>query len=317
MGDRPGEASALNNIGWAYQQLGHSDSALAYYFLSLPISREVRYRAGEGLPAASLAWGLWEQADGMGGTLDATDRARIARSGISPLPVTHALAMFDATFAAQEPTPVLTAFDLVGLRAQADSGSLPALFRAMVRVRTGAKAGAAAGPVETLRDRLAGRDDAEQREITLTIVRATIASVLGHASADAIAANRPFQELGFDSLAAVEFRNRLSAVAGRRLPATVVFDYPTAAALAAFLVEEIAADDAAADPVLAEVDRLEAVLAATSSTASHPTVASRLQALVRRLTEDRGSEDGSAQDDLDSASDDEIFGLLDNELGLR
>jgi acyl transferase domain-containing protein len=277
-----------------------------------------QHRAADGLPAASLAWGLWEQEDGMGGTLDAADRARIARSGISPLPVAHALAMFDATFAAPEPTPVLTAFDLAGLRAQADSGGLPALFRGMVRVRAGAKPGAAAGSVQTLRDRLAGHDAAERQEITLDVVRATIAAVLGHASGDAIAANRPFQELGFDSLAAVEFRNRLSAVAGQRLPATVVFDYPTAAALAAFLLEELALDgDGAADPVLAELDRLEAVLAATGSAAAHPTVASRLQALVRRLTEDRGSAEDAAEDDLDSASDDEIFGLLDNELGLR
>jgi pimaricinolide synthase PimS1 len=278
-----------------------------------------RHRAAAGLPAASPAWGLWDQGegDGMGGTLDALDRARIARNGIAPLPADRALELFDSCFAGAEPQPVLTGLDLAGLRAQAEAGTLPALFRGLVRSRALRSSGAGA-QAETLRDKLVGLDEAAAQDLALGLVRSTIASVLGHASPDAIAANRPFQELGFDSLAAVEFRNRLSAAAGARIPATVVFDYPTAAALAAYLVEELGSAGAGGDdPVLAELDRLEAALAATSAAGAHPTVAARLQALLRRLTDVRDATQDDAEDDLDSASDDDLFGLLDNELGLR
>jgi acyl transferase domain-containing protein/acyl carrier protein len=297
-----------------------------------------RHRVAEGLPAASLAWGLWEQEGaataGMGSTLDHASLARIARSGISPLPTAQALELFDATFAGLEPTPVLAALDPAGLRAQAAAHTLPPLFRGLVKTRgagAGRHDGAAAQNSETLRDRLAELlDDAARQDLALGVVRSTIAAVLGHADPAAIAANRSFQDLGFDSLAAVEFRNRLSATAGQRIPATVVFDYPTATALAAYLVEELApaGGGEGPDPVLAELDRLEAALAAVppggAVRRNHQSVAARLQALARRLADEQLEFDGGAglaedvgdpQQDLDAASDDELFGLLDSELG--
>jgi acyl carrier protein len=104
-----------------------------------------------------------------------------------------------------------------------------------------AMAGAGAEPVALgeLITRLAAQPPAEQDRILTDLVRAEVAMVLGHDSADSIGGEQAFQELGFDSLTAVELRNRLSMATGERLPATLIFDYPTPGALARFLKSEL------------------------------------------------------------------------------
>ncbi|MFG2848920.1 type I polyketide synthase, partial [Kitasatospora sp. NPDC048296] len=202
-------------------------------------------RAEQGLPAASFAWGLWDTETGMAGQLSDRDRARLARAGLAPMPVDQGLAALDARLGSTLTTA--SALDTVSLRDQADKGRLPALLSGLVRAprrRADARGGKPAASM-------------------LELVLATAADVLGHRDASAIAAERPFNELGFDSLTAVELRNRLSTATGRRLPATLVFDHPSPAALAAELegaAQAAVTRTAAATTAVAAVDEPIAIV---------------------------------------------------------
>nr|WP_072480212.1 type I polyketide synthase [Amycolatopsis australiensis] len=194
-----------------------------------------RHRHDLGLPAASLAWGLWETGDGMTGALDGTHRRRIGRGGLAGMSAARGLELFDAALATGSPTAVPAALDLAGVRARADS--VPALLRALVPpARRAAGSGAVASGFGA---RLAGLDEPDRRRAVLDLVRAQAAAVLGHPSAAAVEPGRSFTELGFDSLTAVELRNRLTAATGLRLPATLVFDHPSPRALAGFVLAEL------------------------------------------------------------------------------
>jgi hypothetical protein len=144
--------------------------------------------------------------------------------------------------------------DVARLRAQAARNpgeEVPALWRGLIHVRprsaSASIAGAGSDP-ESLRGRLAGLAAVERDRVVVDLVRGHVAAVLGHVSGEAVDPGRAFSEIGFDSLTAVELRNRLQAVTGVRLPATVVFDFPTPLVLAALLGRELAGDRAAAAP---------------------------------------------------------------------
>ncbi|MES4903299.1 SDR family NAD(P)-dependent oxidoreductase, partial [Streptomyces sp. NPDC000395] len=189
-------------------------------------------RRAAGLPAVSLAWGLWEEASGMTGHLDRADRTRMARVGLRPLATGEALALFDNALVDGPPLLLPARIDTNALRAT----TAPPLFQALVRPTTGHRPRPATPDSRSsLRARLAGLDPAARSEILLTLVRGHAATVLGHPSPDAIAPEAAFRDLGFDSLTAVELRNRLKEATGLRLPATLVFDHPTPAALAQHL----------------------------------------------------------------------------------
>ncbi|MGW1998314.1 SDR family NAD(P)-dependent oxidoreductase, partial [Embleya sp. NPDC001921] len=194
-------------------------------------------------PATSLAWGLWTENSAITDTLDATDRSRIRRSGLAPLSTAHGLGLLDRTLLLTQPTVVPVDFDSRALRAQAEAGSTPAVLRGLIRTsgRRTQAAGALGGSANTSTwaERLAGLAAADRTRTLLELVRGQVAGVLGHPSPDTVDAERPFKDLGFDSLTAVELRNRLSAATGLRLTATLVFDHPTPSALAAHLGREL------------------------------------------------------------------------------
>ncbi|MFE5792309.1 SDR family NAD(P)-dependent oxidoreductase [Streptomyces sp. NPDC056503] len=203
----------------------------------------MEHRRAQGLPGLSLAWGLWDGVGGMGGGLDAQDVRRVERSGVRALGEAQGLALFDAALCVDAALLVAVPLDLRVLRGRAE---IPALLRGLVtapRHRTTANAGTSARGGSALEARLSGLSTAEQRLALLDLVSSHAAAVLGHSSAAVIEPGQAFRDLGFDSLTAVEFRNTLMAETGIRLPATLVFDYPTPTALTEYLRSELLGDD--------------------------------------------------------------------------
>ncbi|MCR3754201.1 type I polyketide synthase [Lentzea californiensis] len=197
------------------------------------------HRRANGLPAQSLVWGLWEL--GMGSGLSSAEADRAAGQGFPALAEHEGLALFDAALASDLPLAVTARLDLAALEARSRDSLLPPLFDRLVRTRSRRVAAAASPQAGTK----AGR------KALLGMVRAQVAAVLGHASAERVDQDKAFTDLGFDSLTAIELRNNLSAAAGVRLPATVVFDHPTPAALATFLHAQLSGDEPDPDaPVL-------------------------------------------------------------------
>ncbi|WP_239394545.1 acyltransferase domain-containing protein, partial [Frankia sp. CiP3] len=161
---------------------------------------------------------------------------------------------------------------------------------------------------------LASLTAAERDEVLLAAVRAETAAVLGHADATEIGPDRAFRELGLTSLTAVDLRNRLNAASGLQLPATLVFDYPTPTAIAGYLRSQLALDAGASVPSpLAALDQLEASLEAGSSDeADRGEAIARLRALIDRWESNGSASYGDDGIDLDSATDDELFALMDD-----
>ncbi|MFC4533024.1 SDR family NAD(P)-dependent oxidoreductase, partial [Sphaerisporangium dianthi] len=206
------------------------------------------HRRASGLAGTSLAWGLWEGA-GMGESLDESHTARLRRRGYPPLTIDDGLALFDAALASGRACLALMRLDLATLRAQA--ADVQPMLRGLVRVPPRQSARGAA-PQRSLADRLARMPQAERETTLLDLVRTRVAGVLGHPAKESVDPERAFKELGFDSLLSLELRNQLNAATGLRLPATLVFDHPTAKAVALYLVSALVG--AAADvPAVAAV----------------------------------------------------------------
>ncbi|BAJ33102.1 MULTISPECIES: type I polyketide synthase [Kitasatospora] len=202
-----------------------------------------QHRRALGLPAQSLAWGLWARRGAMTGTLSATDLRRMARGGTSALGSEEGLALFDAALTLDEPLLVPVRIDLGRLRTAARTGPVPALLSALVPGAARRPAsGADAAEADSLRRRLAALSPEDRLAALLDLVRSRVADVLGHGTAAAVDPDQAFKDLGFDSLTSVELRNRLGAATGRRLPATLVFDHPTPAAVAAHLAGRLVPD---------------------------------------------------------------------------
>ncbi|WP_438860839.1 type I polyketide synthase [Amycolatopsis solani] len=191
------------------------------------------HRRALGLPGVSLAWGLWAEASGMTGHLGTADLARMSRGGMTGLSDAEGLALFDAAVARGETLAIPARLDL-----SAANGPVPPLLRGLVRA-TRRAATAAAASDGGLAARLQPLPAAERDRRLLELVRDHVAAVLGHDTADEIEPGRSFAELGFDSLTAVELRNRLGAATGLRLPATLIFDHPAPAALVTLLRTEL------------------------------------------------------------------------------
>ncbi|MCZ7373498.1 type I polyketide synthase [Micromonospora sp. WMMC250] len=265
----------------------------------------IQHRRAQGLPGTSLAWGLWEQASGLTDHLADVDLKRMARFGLLPLSSPDAMALFDAAQAAAEPALAVTRLDLGGLRARGEQP--PPLLRALVQVPQ--RAADPAADSASLARRLAAAP-ADRDRILVDLVRSSVATVLGHADLGDVEVERTFQELGFDSLTAVELRNQLNRATGLRLPTTLVFDHPTPAALAALLREQLAVDEPTEVPVLGDLDRLETMI---RSGAWDAATRNEIDDRLRRLLDlhHQQARASAVEADLDSASDEELFALVD------
>ncbi|WP_326658971.1 SDR family NAD(P)-dependent oxidoreductase [Streptomyces canus] len=284
---------------------GQANYAAANVFLDALAAR----RRAQGQAAVSIAWGRWEQESAMTGSLDQADLARMSRGGLDPLTSQQGLALLDRALGQARAVVTAARFDQRALRA----GEVPALLRGLVRVP--ARRRSEAGAAEALVQRLAALPEAERAAALLEVVQLQAATVLGSSSADAVRADRPFKELGFDSLAAVELRNRLGAAVGRKLPATLVFDHPTPDAIAHYLLAQIAPAPARL-PILDELDRLEASLTGLNrDDRLDREITLRLQTVLAQWTAERRGDDASVADRIQEASADEVFAFIDNELG--
>jgi polyketide synthase 12 len=200
------------------------------------------HRRSYGLPAMSLGWGLWDQASAMTGALGAADRARFGRDGILAMSSDQALELMDTALIVDEPFLLPAHIDLAALRVKFDGGTLPPMFVDLINAPTRRQVDdslAAAKSKSALLQRLEGLPEDEQYGVLLDLVRANIATVLGNSSPESIDPERAFQELGFDSLTAVEMRNRLKSATGLALSPTLIFDYPNCAALAGYMHQEL------------------------------------------------------------------------------
>ncbi|MCX5380982.1 type I polyketide synthase [Streptomyces sp. NBC_00091] len=193
-----------------------------------------QHRRSLGLPGLSLAWGLWAERSGMTGSLDATDVDRINRGGMAPLATEEALALLDTAPALDRAVLFPMRLDL---KALPTGPSLSPVLRGLAAappLRPTAGAAPRTGG-SSLGQRLAGLPEAQQTRTLHDLVVTEVTSVLGHRAPGSPEPTQVFKDLGFDSLSAVELRNRLSAVTGLRLPATLIFDQPTPASLVAYL----------------------------------------------------------------------------------
>ncbi|MGW7192294.1 SDR family NAD(P)-dependent oxidoreductase, partial [Streptomyces sp. NPDC054838] len=222
----------FSSAGGLVLAAGQGNYAAANVFLDVLAA----HRRAEGLPATSMAFGLWGVNTGMTTMLDLAEQ-RMAAQGLPALTQDEGLALFTLSLNSGLPAVVPLRIDANVLRGRADE--LPALLRGIVRVPVRRAARSSDG-ADGLAARLAGLEAADRSAALLDLVRTQVAGVLGHASADAIEPERAFSELGFDSLAAVELRNRLGSATGLRLPATLIFDYPTARAVADHIGTEVA-----------------------------------------------------------------------------
>ncbi|MGW2787414.1 phosphopantetheine-binding protein, partial [Streptomyces populi] len=209
--------------------------------------------------------------------------------------------------------------DLTALRA---SGEVPPLLRGLTRTptrRTAATAHAGGGIVAAL----GAAAPADRPELVLELIRRHAAAVLGHGDAAELSPDRRFQDLGFDSLIAVEFRNRIGAEIGQRLPAALLFDYPTPGDLVDHLLPRLVADEPTGPAaLLADLDRLERALDGTAvdDERLHRQIAGRLEVLRSRWAAGREETAGREEEegfDVESATDDDMFRMLDDELGLN
>ncbi|WP_067682416.1 type I polyketide synthase [Nocardia miyunensis] len=262
-------------------------------------------RRASGRPAQSLAWGLWEAEGGMAAELDAAARQRIARSGVLPLGAEQGLALLDAAARIDAATLVLARLNLDAVR-----GAEPVspLFSDLIPQRRTAASGAAAA----LRARLADTADHERLAVLVEIVRGRAASILGHDHAHAVDADKAFNELGFDSVTAVEFRNVLKTVTGLPLPATLVFDYPTPQALATHLVEMLTENDSGEPEALPEDEIRQALRTIPLSRLRAAGLLDALMELARDERTPRGETDGTDRSVADESIDElDIDDLID------
>jgi NAD(P)-dependent dehydrogenase (short-subunit alcohol dehydrogenase family)/acyl carrier protein len=299
---------------------GQGNYAAANVFLD----QLAAHRRERGLPAVSVAWGLWETATGITGELSEAEVARLNRFGIAPLTTDQGLRLFDLSLSTSDSLVVGARWDAAGLRARAEAGALPEVLRGLVRAtRRVATAAAATTPAAgggALVERLATMAEPDARKHLSEVVRTHVAAVLAHPSADAVDVDRAFNELGFDSLTAVELRNRLDAETGLRLPTTLAFDHPTVAALTEHLHRALAPAAPSPEEMLrTALERIHTVLPDRDEATRTKLVAilhstlDRLGPGVRANVADVIEAD-AVLEKVSSASDEEIFAIIDKQL---
>ncbi len=295
------------------------------------------HRRARGLPGLSVAWGLWEQASAMTEHLGERDKARMSRVGLAPLSNNQALELFDTAMLGERPVVVATRLDQAGLAA--NSAVLPPLLSQLTTRRTRRVVDDTASTMASLtglRARLEGLTPEQRHSELVELVCSNATAVLGHLNVADINADTGFQDLGFDSLSAVELRNRLKTATGLTMSPTVIFDYPTPAALAQHFDTELAATPtsqatATASDQPTSMARFNDITRELQTLISQPhwnpdertQLSTRLETLlatasVAPLSTDLFQPehpDDLYNDDISTATESQLFAILDEDLG--
>jgi candicidin polyketide synthase FscB len=290
----------------SYAALGGGMGQANYAAANAYLDALAAHRHALGLPGVSLAWGFWAERSGLTGDLDTADLARLARAGLLPLPTEQALDLFDAAVGDGRPLLVPARLDL-------RLTDVPPLLRGLVR----APVRRAASNARPWAGRLSGLRAVEQEALLLDLIRGQVAVLLGHRSPADVATERGFLDLGMTSLTGVELRNRLNAETGMRLPATLIFDFPTPVGLARQMRGLLSPDEtqAAAPPVFAELEILEAAVGESPlDPDARARLVIRLKALQWKLD---AAEQPAPAGPLAAGTDEDIFDVIDKELGLN
>jgi NAD(P)-dependent dehydrogenase (short-subunit alcohol dehydrogenase family)/acyl carrier protein len=259
------------------------------------------YRRRAGHAATSLAWGPWST--GMASRLAAVDLARWERLGITPMDTGTALGLFDIALACDETTLVPAKIEAHRLR----GGAVPEMLTGLVPALT--------APPTGLDARLAGLDESARHTAIVDLIGEHVGVLTD--THTAIDPSSSFTDLGLDSLGAVELRNHLTHATGQRLPSTLIFDYPTPHDVARHIMSGLQAPSGPSgltriDSALEQIEALLATLSDEERQTAHRTMG-KFDARVRAgLATNR-----HAAAPLDSASDEELFGLIDDEFGPR
>jgi acyl transferase domain-containing protein/acyl carrier protein len=269
------------------------------------------YRRSRGLIATSIVWPLWSEI-GAGRYFDELAMQRVVgSSSFGTMFPKDGLELFDAARATDKALVLPVRLDVATLHAEAQTGVLPALLRGLVSLparRSSHQSGSLAALIDAT-------PQAERERFVRDRIQGEVAAVLGHASPDAIDVRRAFNELGFDSLAAVELRNRLSRMTGLRLPATLVFDYPTIAALGSYILD-LTTSSVAVGSFDSDLQKLESgLMSRKCDDEDSARIASRLRALLTRWeSRDRAENGEDLVEQIESATAAELFELAENEL---
>lgn len=322
LGDHPLDAFVLFSSGAAvWGTAGQPAYGSANAYLDALAGR----RRARGLAATSIAWGPWAG----GGMVDADSDTYLRRMGVSAMDPRLAVHTLRQALDDGDEHLVVADIDWARFAPVLAMARPRPLLRAIPEAQPRS---AAPGPGEHAAEpaendfpaRLATMTDAEQTRHLLDLVRGQAAALLGHEDASAVGPRRAFKELGFDSVVAVDFRNRLGATTGLRLPATVVFDYATPQALATHLRSLLVADAAPAEPLLAVLDRLEAGAADLPADEIERTgITGRLQTLLTTLNRSAAGHTGASEDtgvavadQLEAATAADVIDFINKELGV-
>jgi polyketide synthase 7 len=274
------------------------------------------HRRAQGLAGLSVAWGLWEQTSAMTAHLGDRDKARMSRVGLASLSTEQALQSFDAAMLADRADVVAARVDRVAL--SDNVAGLPPLLRELAARPTRRTVADSTASTTGLTARLHGLSpEARQREL-VDLVRANAATVLGLPSTADVNVGHTFQDLGFDSLTAVELRNRLKTATGLTLSPTLIFDYPTPVVLAGHLDAQLTTADRPS-PMARFNDIVRELQALLDQPDWKPDdkarLGGRIQGLLSSITPADRPEPEQLDDDLRAATESELFAILDEELG--
>ncbi|MFD0026360.1 type I polyketide synthase [Streptomyces sp. NPDC058382] len=314
LGDRPLDAFVLFSSGAA---VWGSAGQAAYAAANAHLDALAHRRRARGLTATSVAWSSWQ-----GGMVDAELSAVMERIGAPAMDPHLAIGALRQALEHDESHLVVAEFDWSRFAPTYTLARPRPLLAALDEVTEilSAGPGSEAADADGLTARLAVLSVAERGRALLDLVRTRVAALLGYETAAQLDPQRAFEDLGFDSVAAVELRQALTAATGTQLPATLVFDYSTPTALADHLHTRLFPDsDDTATPILAEVDRFEELVGALDIEEIRSSrITSRLQTLLDTLTTLQSGETGTAaaRDSLDDASADDVLAFIDQELGL-